>query len=96
MCLQHLKVAAEQEIICPVCGEKVHAPGAEELAFNSQGACPECSGTGIVRTVDMDSLVPDDSISIDEGAVGSMEQSDVVADDGCMPADGCPYRCPVP
>lgn len=64
-----LKVAAEQEIICPVCGEKVHAPGAEELAFNSQGACPECSGTGIVRTVDMDSLVPDDSISIDEGAV---------------------------
>ena len=64
-----LKVAAEQEIICPVCGEKVHAPGAEELAFNSQGACPECSGTGIVRTVDIDSLVPDDSISIDEGAV---------------------------
>ena len=64
-----LKVAAEQEIICPVCGEKVHAPSAEELAFNSQGACPECSGTGIVRTVDIDSLVPDDSISIDEGAV---------------------------
>ena len=64
-----LKVAAEQEIICPVCGEKVHAPSAEELAFNSQGACPECSGTGSVRTVDMDTLVPDDSISIDEGAV---------------------------
>ena len=64
-----LKVAAEQEIICPVCGEKVHAPSAEELAFNSQGACPECSGTGSVRTVDIDTLVPDDSISIDEGAV---------------------------
>ncbi len=64
-----LKVAAEQEIICPVCGEKVHAPSAEELAFNSQGACPRCGGTGSVRTVDLDSLVPDDSISIDEGAV---------------------------
>lgn len=64
-----LKVAAEQEIICPVCGEKVHAPSTEELAFNSQGACPKCSGTGSVRTVDLDSLVPDDSISIDEGAV---------------------------
>lgn len=64
-----LKVAAEQEIICPVCGEKVHAPSAEELAFNSQGACHECSGTGSVRTVDIDTLVPDDSISIDEGAV---------------------------
>ena len=64
-----LKVAAEQEIICPVCGEKVHAPSAEELAFNSQGACTECGGTGMVRTVDLDSLVPDDSISIDDGAV---------------------------
>ena len=64
-----LKVAAEQEILCPVCGEKVHAPSAEELAFNSQGACQRCGGTGSVRTVDFDSLVPDDSISIDEGAV---------------------------
>ena len=64
-----LKVAAEQEIICPVCGEKVHTPSAEELAFNSQGACTECGGTGMVRTVDLDSLVPDDSISIDDGAV---------------------------
>ena len=64
-----LKVAAEQEILCPVCGEKVHAPGAEELAFNSQGACQRCGGTGSVRTVDFNSLVPDDSISIDEGAV---------------------------
>lgn len=64
-----LKVAAEQEIICPVCGEKVHAPSAEELAFNSQGACPKCGGTGSIRMVDLASLVPDDSLSIDEGAV---------------------------
>ena len=64
-----LKVAAEQEILCPECGAKVHAPSAEELAFNSQGACPKCGGTGSVRTVDLDSLVPDDSLSIDEGAV---------------------------
>ena len=67
--LPTLKVAAEQEIICPVCGEKVHAPSAEELAFNSQGACPKCGGTGSIRTVDLASLVPDDSLSIDEGAV---------------------------
>ena len=64
-----LKVAAEQEIFCPICGEKVQPPSAEELAFNSQGACPECGGTGRVRTVNIDSLVPDDSISIDDGAV---------------------------
>ena len=64
-----LKVAAEQEIFCPICGEQVQPPSAEELAFNSQGACPECGGTGRVRTVNIDSLVTDDSISIDDGAV---------------------------
>lgn len=64
-----LKVAAEQEILCPECGATVQAPSAEELAFNSQGACPNCGGTGSVRTVDIDSLVPDDSISIADGAV---------------------------
>ena len=64
-----LKVAAEQEILCPICGEQVQPPSAEELAFNSQGACPECGGTGRVRTVNIDSLVPDDSSSIDDGAV---------------------------
>ena len=64
-----LKVAAEQEIFCPICGEQVQPPSSEELAFNSQGVCPECGGTGRVRTVNIDSLVPDDSISIDDGAV---------------------------
>ncbi len=64
-----LKVAAEQDIFCPVCGEQVIPPSAEELAFNSQGACPTCGGTGIVRTVDLASLVPDESLTIDQGAV---------------------------
>ncbi len=64
-----LAVAAEQPIFCPECGGSVQAPGAEELAFNSQGACPTCGGTGIVRTVDESTLVPDESLSIDQGAV---------------------------
>lgn len=64
-----LNVAAEREMICPVCGAKVFAPSAEELAFNSQGACKTCGGTGIVRIVDESTLVPDDSLTIDEGAV---------------------------
>ncbi len=64
-----LAVAAEQELVCPECGAHFYAPGAEELAFNSQGACRTCSGTGIVRTVDRASLVPDESLTIDEGAV---------------------------
>ena len=52
-----------------MCGEEFYAPSAEELAFNSQGACPTCGGTGIVRTVDLATLVPDESLSIDQGAV---------------------------
>ena len=64
-----LAVAADQPIFCPECGAEFMAPSAEELAFNSQGACPDCGGTGIVRIVDESTLVPDDSLSIDEGAV---------------------------
>ena len=64
-----LLVAAGKELTCPACGVHFYAPSAEELAFNSQGACPRCGGTGSVRTVDMASLVPDDSLTIDEGAV---------------------------
>ncbi len=64
-----LAVAAEQELVCPVCGEHFYAPSAEELAFNSQGACQTCGGTGIVRTVDISTLVPDENLTIDEGAV---------------------------
>ena len=64
-----LNVAAEKEIICPVCVEVVVPPSAEELAFNSQGACLKCDGVGTVRTVALESLVPDETLSIDEGAV---------------------------
>ena len=64
-----LSVAAGQELVCPVCGEHFFAPSAEELSFNSQGACPKCEGTGMVRTVDERTLVPDWTLSIDEGAV---------------------------
>ena len=64
-----LLVAAEKELVCPVCGVHFYAPGAEELAFNSQGACEKCGGVGTIRTVDESTLVPDESLTIDEGAV---------------------------
>ena len=64
-----LAVAAGKELVCPECGIHFFAPSAEELAFNSQGACRTCNGTGTVRTVDLNTLVPDDSLTIDEGAV---------------------------
>ena len=64
-----LDVAAERELVCPACGARFYAPGAEDLAFNSSGACRRCDGTGTIRTVDLNTIVPDDSLTIDEGAV---------------------------
>ena len=69
-----LAVAAGQPLKCPVCGETFYAPAAEELAFNSQGACRTCGGTGTVRTVDPATLVPDESLTIDGGAVAPWNQ----------------------
>ena len=64
-----LAVAAGKDLVCPVCGAAFTPPSAEELAFNSQGACPTCDGTGTVRTVDLATLVPDETLTIDQGAV---------------------------
>lgn len=64
-----LAVATEQQLTCPECGARFWPPGAEELAFNSQGACRTCDGTGLVRNVDLSALVPDESLTIDKGAV---------------------------
>ena len=68
-CPPSLAVAAMQEITCPVCGAQFYGPGAEDLAFNSRGACPTCGGTGVIRTVDESTLITDENLSIDEGAV---------------------------
>ena len=64
-----LAVAAEKDLICPECGAALTPPSAEDLSFNSGGACKKCGGTGVVRTVDLSTLVPDESLTIDEGAV---------------------------
>ncbi len=66
---QTLDWAAEKEVHCPACGTFVPVIGAEELAFNSAGACARCGGTGMIRTVDRATLVPDESLTILEGAV---------------------------
>ena len=62
-------VALDKEIVCPVCGVHFYGPSAEDLAFNSSGACKKCDGTGTIRTVDRSSLVPDESLTIEGGAV---------------------------
>ena len=69
LCPPSMDVALMLPTRCPVCGAQFSGPGAEAMAFNSEGACPSCSGTGVVRTVDESTLVPDDSLTIDEGAV---------------------------
>lgn len=62
-------VAMGKRLVCPKCGAAFDGPAAEDFSFNSGGACRTCGGTGVVRTVDEASLVPDESLSIDEGAV---------------------------
>ena len=64
-----LDVAAGKTLVCPVCHAQFDAPSAEELSFNSQGACPTCQGTGIVRKVDLATLVPDENLTLEQGAV---------------------------
>lgn len=83
-----INVAAERPFTCPTCNAHVNPPGAEALAFNSEGACPRCEGTGVVRQVDDATLVPDPSLSIDDGAVvpwnmfGFNVQPDIVREFG--------------
>ncbi|MBD5240556.1 MAG: ATP-binding cassette domain-containing protein [Barnesiella sp.] len=64
-----IAVAADEALICPNCGTSFPPPGAEQLAFNSEGACEKCGGTGVALTIDRSTLVPDESLTIDEGAV---------------------------
>ncbi|CAJ1177677.1 excinuclease ABC subunit UvrA [Companilactobacillus nantensis] len=58
-------------LTCPVCGVKFMNFGAEDFAFNSDGACPTCQGTGFLKEIELDKIIPDDSLSIDEGAIRS-------------------------
>lgn len=69
LCPPTIDVALERPVVCPVCGEKFFGRGAESLAFNGDGACPTCGGTGVMRQVNEAALVPDESKTIDEGAV---------------------------
>lgn len=64
-----VNAAIDKPLSCPVCGAVFEAPSAEDFSFNSSGACPTCGGTGLIRTVDESTLVPDASLTIDQGAV---------------------------
>ena len=85
-----MDVALGMETVCPECGARFMGPGAEDLAFNSGGACPTCGGTGIVRTVDEALLVPDESLTIEEGAV--VGHAHVRPHEAGVCRDGRPHR----
>ena len=69
-----LNVAREIPIVCSECGVEFYGLGAEEYAFNSDGACPTCSGTGFVRDVDSSKLVSDETKTLENGAVDAWNQ----------------------
>ncbi|MCH5463953.1 excinuclease ABC subunit UvrA [Levilactobacillus tujiorum] len=58
-------------VICPTCGVRFRAPGAEDFAFNSDGACPTCDGLGEVRQLDATLLIANEDQTLEEGAVAS-------------------------
>lgn len=58
-------------LTCPVCGAQFRAFSAEDFAFNSDGACDNCQGTGKVRAVDDSKLILDENLTLNEGAVAS-------------------------
>lgn len=64
-----IDVAIGNKLHCPICGCDFDAPSAESFSFNGEGACEKCNGTGIVREIDNDALVPDTSLTINQGAV---------------------------
>ena len=87
-----LNVAAGLPLTCPACGREFYAPSAEDLAFNSGGACPTCGGTGVMREVDEASLVPDESKTINEGAGASLGHAYVGSDEAGGRRDGRTHR----
>jgi len=55
---------------CPVCGFTVGELEPRLFSFNApQGACPDCEGLGVKLEVDEDLVVPDKSLTLDEGAL---------------------------
>ena len=55
---------------CPDCGISIDEIEPRSFSFNNPfGACPECSGIGYKMEFDVDLMIPDDSLSINEGAI---------------------------
>ena len=67
------EVAYSRLLMCEETGISYEEPSPNSFSFNSPyGACPVCKGLGQVCTVDMEAVIPDDSLSINEGGVAPL------------------------
>ena len=59
-----------KHLVCPDTGLSLAEPAPHSFSFNSpQGYCPHCKGLGIIVDVNMDTIIPDRSVSIAEGGI---------------------------
>ena len=59
-----------KRLMCPTTGLSYRDPAPNMFSFNSpEGACPKCKGLGYVNEIDMKKVIPDDTLSIHQGAI---------------------------
>ena len=59
-----------KRLMCPTTGLSYRDPAPNMFSFNSpEGACPKCKGLGYVNEIDMKKVIPDDTLSIYQGAI---------------------------
>ena len=59
-----------RRLMCPTSGISYGDPAPNKFSFNSpEGACPHCKGLGFVNAIDLAKVIPDDRLSIHEGAI---------------------------
>jgi excinuclease ABC subunit A len=65
--------AYSRQLMCEDTGLSYEEPSPNSFSFNSPyGACPTCKGLGQVYTVDLNAVIPDDSLSINEGGIAPL------------------------
>ena len=67
---ENRQILFSQNYACPDCGISIEELTPRMFSFNTPyGACPKCDGLGMQLLVDPDLIIPDDSLSINGGAI---------------------------
>ena len=73
----HEEIVMSESYACPDCDFSLPELEPRMFSFNAPyGACPECKGLGIKQKIDIDLIIPDDSLSINEGAIKTFSVDD--------------------